>query len=395
MTPTCTHRIRSRTPLAGLSRWTTAAVVAISLSLVQPHAANAEQPADSLVKSYNRSGLELFGKLAVQPGNLVISPFSIGVAMTMARAGARADTNAEMASVLKQELPRAALGEASQQLTAAVTKRGDGEDASIQLANALHLTKFGDLVAPSYKALLAEKFDAELFSGSDLAAINDWVKQRTHGKIERILSKLDPYSVCVLLNAVYFKSNWAAPFLASVTAPGEFRLSERESVEVPMMRQSGYFRILRAHTFDAIELPYQGDKLSMIVLLPMRLTDNGRVAIGFDNRTVTAVLDGLAKTRPNYVELHMPKFKTEFGANLIPAFSDLGMALAFDQDHADFRGITESDKEEDRIHISQIQHKAFIDVNEAGAEAAAATAVEFAARSGAILFAGRLSDPRQ
>ena len=124
----------------------------------------------------------------------------------------------------------------------------------------------------------------------------------------------------------------------------------------------------------------------MIVLLPMRLAGDGRVAIGFDDRTVTAVLDGLAKIRPNYIELHMPKFKTEFGANLIPIFSDLGMALAFDQDRSDFpryHHTPESDKEEDRIHISQIQHKAFIDVNEAGTEAAAATAVEFAARSAA------------
>ncbi len=104
----------------------------------------------------------------------------------------------------------------------------------------------------------------------------------------------------------------------------------------------------------------------MIVLLPMRLGGPGEVAIALSDKTVEAVVQDLGRAEPEYVNLSMPSFKTEFGADLIPAFSSLGMTLAFNQDRADFTGITESTKEEDRIHISQIQHKTVIDVTEVG-----------------------------
>jgi len=381
------------------------------------NAASAAEPAESLVQAYNRSGLELFEALASKPGNLVISPYSIGTAMAMALVGARGDTEAEMARVLNLELPPAEVADADQRLNASLTERFAKEGVKLSLANALHLTKYGKLVADSYKKLLADKFGAELFSGSDLATINQWVKQKTDGKIDEILTRLDPYSVCVLLNAVYFKARWDSPFDQKHTKPGTFHLSRDESVEVPMMRQSGRYRVLRAQTFDAVELPYAGEQVAMIVLLPMRLGDPGEVAIALSDKTIEAVVRDLGRAESEYVNLSMPSFKTEFGADLIPAFSSLGMKLAFNQDRADFTGITESTKEEDRIHISQIEHKTVIDVTEEGTEAAAATAVEFALRSapppttsvtidrsffyliadratGTILFMGRLSDPR-
>ncbi len=173
----------------------------------------------ALARSYNASGFELFGELAKAPGNLVISPYSIGTAMTMAFAGARGETEADMARVLKYSQLRAAIVEANQHLNTLVTQRSPGDDATITVANALHLTKYGELVAASYKELLRTKFSAELFSGSDLPAINGWVKEKTNGKIERILSRLDPNSVCVILNAIYFKSSWAAPFDEKTTRP--------------------------------------------------------------------------------------------------------------------------------------------------------------------------------
>jgi serpin B len=201
------------------------------------------------------------------------------------------------------------------------------------------------------------------------------------------------------------------------TKPGPFYLSRDESIEVPMMRRSGRYRILRAQTFDAIELPYAGEEAAMIILLPMRHGGPGEVAIALSDTMIEMVLQDLGRTEPEYVNLSMPSFKTEFGADLIPAFASLGMTLDFNQDRADFSGITESTREEDRIHISQIEHKTVIDVTEEGTEAAAATAVEFALRSapppttsvtidrsffyliadratGTILFMGRLSDPR-
>jgi serine protease inhibitor len=149
----------------------------------------------------------------------------------------------------------------------------------------------------------------------------------------------------------------------------------------------------------------------------MRPAGPGEVAISLTDKTIEAVLSGILRTEPEPARLSLPKFKTEFAANLVPVFEKLGMSLAFDKDRADFSGITQSTREEDRGHISQIQHKTFIDVNEDGTEAAAATAVEIAKRAapppstsieidhpflyliadestGVVLFMGRMSDPR-
>ncbi len=294
-----------------------------------------------------------------------------------------------------------------------MTKRAAYEEgAKIVAANALHIT--GGPVSHSYEQVLAEKFTAELFERSDLATINAWVKQKTEGSIDTILEKLNPNSVCVILNAIYFKNKWAAQFDEKKTVLFDnFHLSKSETIQVPMMHHTGQYRVVHDSTFDAIELPYKGEKLMMIVLLPrQQLAELGRVAIDIGDETAKAVIDGLGRVQPNTVHLSIPKFKTEFAADLIPPFKELGMKLAFDG--ADFSGIEEGAREGD-LWISQIQHKTFIDVNEAGTMAGASTAVELATKSmvpavkidhpflyliadttsGAILFVGRLSDPRK
>ena len=379
--------------------------------------ARAEEASAGLARSFNRAGLALFAKLSATPGNLVISPYGIGTAMAMAHAGARGETELQMAQVLDYTLERQMIPAADRQLTDALTQRPAGAGATLRVANALHLTHFGDRVAPAYKQLLRSSFGAELFSGSDLAAVNDWVKRKTDGKIDTILSRLDPNSVCVILNAIYFKGAWAAPFDGKGTRPGDFHLSQDETVQVPMMRHNGRYRILSAASFDAIALPYKGGGLSMIVLLPKNLAGRGQVDIALDGKAADTLIHDVAAARPENVALSMPKFKTAFAADLIPPFKGLGMTLPFDPNRADFSGITGSTNKADRIHISQIRHKTFIDVDEAGTVAAAATAVEFGLRSaappakavridrpflyliadkasGAILFVGRVSDPR-
>ena len=381
-------------------------------------AAQADKQNDQLVEAYNQSGFALFGQLAAKPGNLVISPYSIGTAMAMALEGARGKTQAEMARVLRQTLAGADMAAANQRLSATLTGKSAEQDATVAIANALHLTHGGANVADSYKQLLHEKFAAELFANSDLAAINKWVSEKTNGKIEKILSKLDPRSVCVILNAVYFKGTWVTAFDKSRTAPAAFHLSKSETVDVPMMHQSGKFRMQHGAGFDAIALPYQGGRLTMFILLPEELADRGQAAIKLEENTVASTVAQLRNAQPKDVKLSMPKFKMAFGADLIPSFTQLGMRLAFDADGADFSGITGSAQDSGRLHISQIQHRAVIDVGEAGTEAAAATAVEAAARSmvvghtpefkidrpflyliadetsGAILFMGRMTDPR-
>lgn len=367
----------------------------------------------AVVAADNRLGIELYQRLARSPGNIVVSPHSIAAAMAMALSGARAETEKQMAAVLHLAIPAGLLAGAHKRLDE-VLNRGAAEGGpQVQVTNALHLTQYGKLIAASFRQLLAEQFGAQIFEGSNLDTINAWVKQRTNGRVERILTKLDPNSVCVLLNAVYFKGEWNDPFNRRLTRSDPFHLANGEVVQVPTMRQQGDFQLLRAQTYDAIRLPYRNSGIAMVVILPLGADGINAMDARLDAQA-GAILSGLARAPRTTVNLSLPSFKTEFGADLIPPFQALGMTLAFDRDRADFSGMTESTEESKRLHISQAQHRAFIDVNEEGTEAAASTAVEIAKRaapaqvikidrpflyliadetSGAILFIGRVMDP--
>lgn len=377
----------------------------------------AQDKASQLVGAYNQSGIELFGKLADTPGNIIMSPYSIGTALAMAAAGARDKTEAEMMRVLKYPFEPSDVAKVSKVLDDRITKRSPDEGVAITLANALHLTRADGPISKSYQSLVRDDFGAEVFRGSNLSAINEWVNEKTSGKIDKLLDTLDPNTICVLLNAIHFKSQWALPFPTDKTKPRNFHLSKGETVEVETMRTTNEFRFHSGKTFDAIALPYKGTKLEMVVLLPKSHGDKGKVAIELDDKTAEATLSELRKERRQTVLITMPKFKTEFAANLVPSLEGVGLKQPFNRDQADFSGMTESAEEKDRIHISQVRHKAFIEVDEAGTEAAATTGVEFSGRSirpkfpefiidrpflymitdkvsGAILFIGRLSDPR-
>ena len=379
----------------------------------------ADTETDRLASIYNTSGLDLFERLSgMQSGNIVISPYSVGTALAMAYAGAGGETQAEMANMLGFEWSPAEIGAINKRLAELMTERGSDEDATISVANALYLSRFGDLVSDAYKVRLADEFDAEQFAGASLDDINAFVRDKTQGRIDSILDALDPLSVAVLLNAIHFSASWDEPFEVHDTRPGDFHLSRSETVTVPMMHQTMPVRIVRAHTYDAIALPYLGDQLEMILFRPMQMGLDGTVPIGLFGANFAAIFDQLGKEKPERVDFSMPKFAFDFGTSLIPALKARGLALPFDPDMADFSGVTGSLSERDRIFITQAEHKAFVDVNEAGTEASAATAVEFALgagapeqlpeitidqpflfaiadrTSGALLFMGRVSDPR-
>ncbi|MGE0205018.1 MAG: serpin family protein [Hyphomicrobiaceae bacterium] len=390
--------------------------VAGVLSTGQP--ARAADAVGSLADSYNRTGRALFVHLAGASGNVVLSPYSISQAMTLARLGARGETEREMAQALAlRGTGRPALVEAVRRLQDTVEREGSAGGNVLRLATALFLTRHGALVAPSYKALVQKAAAAGVFPKATLAEINDWVREKTDGRIARILERLHPYSVCVLVNAVSLKAAWEGQFSPRQTRERAFRLSREQSVQVPMMHRDGSYRIVRAHTFDAIALPYKGGRLALVVILPMSVSGTFPLAQLLGENTLVAILKGLASAEPERMRLAMPRFKISFEADLIPPFRALGLTRPFDKDRADFTGISESAREQDRIHITQVRHKAVIDVHEAGTDAAAATAVEFGLRSGppprrhvtidrpfvfylveevtgAVLFMGRVVDPR-
>jgi serpin B len=181
-----------------------------------------------LVDAFNGTGLRLFQAFAKTPGNIVISPYSIGTAMAMVLAGARGDNAAEMAKVLGQKLPG---GEINAANAAVLASLNGASPASFQLrvANALMLTKPGNAISESYIAVLREKYAAEVFQGADLATVNGWVKEKTSGKIGSILDQLDAMTVLVLLDAIYFKARWQATFDAEATRDEAFHLDKGEA----------------------------------------------------------------------------------------------------------------------------------------------------------------------
>ena len=388
-----------------------AALVGLSMAS-QP----AAQDAEPLTLAYNASGLELLQRLAAEPGNIVLSPYSIGSAMAMARAGARGATDTEMASVLRHRLDRAGTDAANARLLK-IFKGYESAGARLLVANALLHQE--SAVSADYRRLLEASYGAEVLAGVGLEQVNAWVSSKTEGKIPRMLDQLNGDAVAVLLNAIYFKAQWAQPFSARATRDDAFHLTAERRIDVPMMRQTGGYEIVSLPGYRAIRLPYDVASLSMIVVLPDQTDGLAELARRFDGRelsTLTAALDAVS---PRQVALALPRFKASFKADLKGHFSQLGMQAAFDPQQADFSGITGRPAAQGGLAIGRIVHRAVIDVTEEGTEAAAATAVEMreTARyhpeqperlvvdhpflflivdraSAAVLFAGRIADPR-
>ncbi|MRR54877.1 MAG: serpin family protein [Deltaproteobacteria bacterium] len=376
-------------------------------ALAEPVSGAAER--ENIVQGNNAFALKMYRELGVPEGNLFFSPFSISSALGMTYAGARGDTAKEMKSVLHFSLDQSALPPAfkslNSQLAATINKTGQ----KLNIANALVLT--GGDVSGEFKATLKDYFAAGIFAGG-LDKINGWVKQKTEGKIQTILEELDPNSVCVLLNAIYFKGAWASQFKKSSTHDASFNLAADRQVMVPMMYQKNDYKLLAEKDFQAVSLPYQGKSLSMVVLLPRTKDGLAGLEKQLSNENLTGWLAKLDRQPVQKIELFLPRFKLETSYDLVSPFTRLGMKDAFSLSKADFRGMGWP---KGRLFISQIKHKAFVEVNEEGTEAAAATAVEMATKSfrqdpvyradhpflclirdnesGSILFMGRIVNP--
>lgn len=390
-------------------------VTLVSVMFAGPCAAALAEPAagsvqrENIVQGNNAFALKMYRELGVSEGNLFFSPYSISSALGMTYAGARGATAKEMKSTLHFSVEQSALPPAFKRLNRELAATAKKSDQKLNIANALVLT--GGDVSGEFKATLKNYFDAAIFAGG-LDQINGWVKQKTEGKIETILEELDPNSVCVLLNAIYFKGIWASQFQKSSTHDASFKLSAGKQVTVPMMYQKGDFKFLEEQDFQAVSLPYRGETMSMVVFLPR--TVNGLTALEkqLTDQSLTAWLAKLDVQPEQKVELFLPKFKLETRYDLKSPFTRLGMKEAFLSSKADFRGMGWP---KGRLYISQIKHKAFVEVNEEGTEAAAATAVEMATKSfrkypviradhpffclirdhesGSILFMGRIVNP--
>ena len=365
----------------------------------------------------NQFAFDLYAHLLRQEGNLFLSPYSISTALAMTSAGARGETADQMAKVLCLPASGGTIHAAYSALQSDLNAAGAKGAFDLVVANRLwgqkgykFLPDFLQLLDTSYSAGL-EPLDFAADTEGSRKTINAWVERETRDKIKDLLKPgvLDAMTRLVLTNAIYFKGKWASEFDKKLTRDEDFFVTPEKKVAAPLMRQTAEFGYFDGGEMHALELAYQGDRLAMVVLLPK--SKDG--IEGLEAALTPNMLEGTcAGLRRREVQVALPRFKTTAEFSLKDTLVAMGMADAFDPGRADFSGMTGAKD----LSISAVVHKAFVDVNEEGTEAAAATAVvarmtavaepppEFRAdhpflflirdtKTGAILFLGRILDP--
>ena len=385
-----------------------------------------------IVDGNNKFALELFAKLQSTKGNLFFSPYSISTALAMTFAGAQSETESQMAGVLhfpvsgnrrmnstsKSLLDRQQFASSFGGIIKDLNNRGQKGGYTLTVANALwgqknygFLEDFLKLIETSYDGRLNE-VDFVRAAETARKTINAWVEKKTNDKIKNLISEgvLDSMTRLVLTNAIYFKGNWAKQFKENRTKDASFTLADDQKIDVATMNQKAEFGYMETDTFQALELPYVDDELSMVILLPKKFD-----ALDEFEKTLTPenLTQRLAKIHKREVVVFVPKFKMTSQFGLASVLNSMGMKDAFSP-KADFSGI--NGKRD--LFISAVIHKAYIEVNEEGTEAAAATGVVMRLTSigpapipvfradhpflflirdnltGSILFIGRVANPK-
>ncbi len=346
--------------------------------------------ATELADQNNGFAFDLFSELHTPGKNLFFSPYSISSAMGMAYTGAKGNTATEMAKALSFAYAptlQHTLFAASGKMTTSVNDR---KIAQLYIANALFNDKSNEeYLVPEYAKTLQSSFGSEVHHLDFTKVkpttdyINSWVEKRTNERIKDIVSE-DQISAnkdgLVLVNSIYFKSPWMSQFKSSNTVIDRFfTTSKKEAdkyVKMPMMKQTGDFAYAEVPGGQIIELPFEDSDLAMIFMLP---DDIDAITAKLDDKTWQSWIKALENSQK--VEVILPKFRLEQTLDALPeTFQAMGVKDAFNPLKADFSGIL-SNTDQGRIYISDIVHKAFLEVTETGTEAAAATQVGFARTS--------------
>ncbi len=329
--------------------------------------------------------LDLYRQLAGSDENLFFSPYSISLALAMTYAGAVRETESQMAETLRFELAQDRLHPAFNSLDLSLASQSkEGVEAGFQLniANSVWGQE-GHGFLPDFLDTLALNYGGKVrdvdFRGSPEDArlrINGWVAEETAGRIEDLIPRgaIDRFTRLALANAVYFKAEWRSPFDERATSPAPFYALDGSENRVETMRQTEYFGYARGGGYQAVDLPYKGGAMSMTILLPDE-DRFGEFESSLDADRLAEILEGLESTR---VRLAMPRFELEASLALAETLEAMGMPNAFDDKRAEFQGMDGRSclaGDDECLYISSVAHKAFVSVDEAGTEAAAATAV--------------------
>lgn len=371
----------------------------------------------AMVEKTNDFGFNLYKNLARENENMMISPVGVSLAMAMAYNGANGVTREAMAKALNiQGIELDSLNKNNLALIYLLTTADP--KVTLNIANSIWMVEdfkfsetFVETVKNDYQAA-AKKLD--FADPKSAAEINKWVEEQTRGAINEIVAPpIDPQTIMFLINAVYFKGTWTNPFEQDLTTDQRFKLADGQTVIVPTMYQSGSFDYFKTSGFQALRLPYgEDEQMAMVLFLPNEdvSLDQFQKQLNQDNWSNWMTL--LEKKTGS---LMLPKFTMEYEKSLNQVLTDLGMGVAFEAGIADFSGMAAAGATDD-IHISDVKHKTFIQVDEAGTEAAAVTSVEVGTTSmpvydfelnfdrpffyaiqdnetGAIVFMGSVLDP--
>jgi serine protease inhibitor len=425
----CAQGVLPATPLPIIEPTETTAPIPeqTRVNVVQPaESPTAGQPKEEYsvnelqVAATNGMGIDLLQRLskAADPGtNLFISPVSVALALGMAANGASGETfEAMLAAMHLSGWDEQGMNEALAGLGQALNDGDLGVDLAV--ANSLWLRKglpFRASYLEAVQAHYAARVSSLDFGASDAAGIiNGWVAEQTHDRIPEIVNPpIDRQAILFLINAVYFKGDWQDPFDESMTTELPFTRDDGTSVKAPLMSRYASYRYTEAERYQAVRLPYSGERLSMLVALPAPGVAIDDWVAGLDAEAWARMAREMAQQDGTVV---LPRFALEFDSLLNGPLSDMGMSLAMSPATADFSRLHELDQP---TWIDQVRHKSFVEVNEKGTEAAAVTSLEIRAMAaapvepfsfvadrpfvfaiqddatGAVLFIGVMHDPLQ
>jgi serine protease inhibitor len=369
---------------------------------------------EDVARAYNDLGFQLLAQCrrSLPKTNYFLSPAGLAFALSMVQNGAQGETLRQiMATLQVGNIPLPQLNEANKALLDHLSKLDP--KITLEIANAIWIDQKAS-IKPDFIAVNRSDYDAEVANGNfrdpaTVKNINVWVSARTHEKIPTILQPpLDPRLRLILLDAIYFKGDWLAPFDAKLTRDLPFTLGNGQTTTHPRMSRAGRYGYVEEDRFQAVELPYAGGDISMFVFLPKRGLDE------FLKTFTVADFDAsIQRMRPRKGTVELPRFKLENEYDLTGVLPPMGMSLAFTT-RADFGAMSD-----EPLCISFVKQKTFVAVNEQGTEAAAVTAIGVRAmaisrepppfqfvvdrpffmairerQTGLVLFLGAISDPR-